>query len=185
MSCSHAAASTSPASAPRAGARQRARAATPRTCAHRRGSESSSRVRAKPSAQDVNVSSMTSRLRTRGGTFTDVACRLETSETSRATRESQERSLDTPTGEGRSAVAPFAGIRPCASFVGSHLNLLAGGHEEDTMAITERDRIRKLSCCRLPVPRMRRKPIAICGALNGTDFPVMLRPSSSWYQRCQ
>ena len=39
-------------------------------------------------------------------------------------------------------VGPTGGASSRSSRVGGHLNLPAGGHEEDPMAITERDRIR-------------------------------------------
>ena len=78
MSCSHAAASSRSASAPRTGARPRARAATPWTCAQRRGRGSRRSARASGSAQSASVF-MRPRLDRCGGTFTNVACRLKTS----------------------------------------------------------------------------------------------------------
>ena len=76
MSCSQAAASIRSASAPRTGARPRARAATPWECGRRRGTGSCSSARASCSAQEASVF-MGPRLDSRGGTFTDVACRLK------------------------------------------------------------------------------------------------------------
>ena len=64
------------ASAPRTGARPRARAATPWTCAQRRGRGSCRSARASCSAHEASVF-MRPRLDSRGGTFTDVACRSE------------------------------------------------------------------------------------------------------------
>jgi len=68
MSCSHAAPSSRSASAPRTGARPRARSATPWTCAQRRGRGSWSSAWACCCAHDASVS-MQPRLRGRGGTF--------------------------------------------------------------------------------------------------------------------
>ena len=78
MSCGHAAASSRSASAPRTGARPRARAATPSTCAQWRGRDSRRSARARGSAQEASVF-IRPRLDSLGGTFTDVACRLKTS----------------------------------------------------------------------------------------------------------
>ena len=78
MSCSQAAASIRSASAPRTGARPRARAATPWTCAQRRGRGSSRSPRATCSPHEASVF-MRPRLDSRGGTFTDAADRLKTS----------------------------------------------------------------------------------------------------------
>ena len=88
MSCSQAAASIRSASAPRDGLRVRARAATPWTWDQRRGRESARRVRARPSAQAAVVCIKSTLVRL-AGTFTDAACRLETSETSLIPRPSQ------------------------------------------------------------------------------------------------
>src|SRR6516165_5562664 len=81
MSCSHAAASRSPASGPGDGLRVRARAATPWTWDQRRGRASARRGRARPSAQAASIC-IEFTLVSLAGTFTDAACRLETSETS-------------------------------------------------------------------------------------------------------
>jgi len=78
MSCSQAAASSRSASAPRRGARLRAWAATPWTCAQRRGRGSCRSARASCSAHEASVV-MRPRLDSCGGTFTGVACRLKTS----------------------------------------------------------------------------------------------------------
>ena len=59
-------------------ARLRARAATPWTCAQRRGRDSWRSARASCCAHDASVV-MRPRLDSRGGTFTDVACCLKTS----------------------------------------------------------------------------------------------------------
>src|ERR1700693_3554034 len=79
MSCSHAAASRKSASAPSTGARLRARAATtPWTCAQRRGRGSWMGAWANCPAHEASVF-IRPRLDSRGGTFTDLACRLKTS----------------------------------------------------------------------------------------------------------
>ena len=88
MSCSHAAASSRSASGPRDGLRVRARAATPWTWDQRRGRESARRARARPSAQAASIC-IKFTLVSLAGTFTDAACRLETSETSLIPRPSQ------------------------------------------------------------------------------------------------
>ena len=62
----------------RTGARLRARAATPWTCAQRRGTDSWRSVRARCSAQGASAI-MRPRLSGRNETFTDLACRLKTS----------------------------------------------------------------------------------------------------------
>ena len=64
------------------GARVRARAATPWTCAQRRGRRTSRSVRASSSAPAMEVR-MRSRLGRHRGTFTDALGHLGTSETSR------------------------------------------------------------------------------------------------------
>src|SRR5205823_14887768 len=86
--CSHAAASSRSASAPRDGLRVRARAATPWTWDQRRGRVSARRVRARLSARAVSIC-IEFTLVSFAGTFTDAACRLETSETSLIPRLSQ------------------------------------------------------------------------------------------------
>ena len=43
---------------------------------------------------------------------------------------------------GFSCLGDLASRSNLRTVVGGHLNLPAGGHEEDAMAITERDRIR-------------------------------------------
>ena len=73
MSCSHAAASSRWASAPRTGARPRARAASPWECAQWRERGSCRSARASCSAQEASVF-MWPRLGSCGGPFTDVAC---------------------------------------------------------------------------------------------------------------
>jgi len=74
MSCSQAAASSRSASAPRTDTLPRARAATPWTCAQRRGRGSCRSARASCSAQDADVF-MRPKLDSCGGTFTGVAGR--------------------------------------------------------------------------------------------------------------
>src|SRR6266851_945788 len=75
MSCSHAAASSSLASAPRTGARLRARAATPWTCAQRRGRGSCRSAWASCCAYDASVFIL-ARLGSCDGTFTGLAALL-------------------------------------------------------------------------------------------------------------
>src|ERR1700722_13396805 len=108
MSCSHTTASSSAASAQRAGARLRARVATPWTWDQRRGRARSSRARARPSAHTEIVSSINPRLGGRGGTFTDAACRLETSGTSLLPRPSHqiEAGPDDPAAAGAGLDSP-------------------------------------------------------------------------------
>ena len=71
-------ASSRSASALRTGARPRARAATPWTCAQRRGRGSCRSAWARCPAHETSAF-MRSRLDSRRRTFTDVACRLKTS----------------------------------------------------------------------------------------------------------
>ena len=78
MSCSHPAACRRSASAPRKGVRLRARAATPWTCAQRRGSGTCKSARARSSAQQAS-GFIRPRVDSRLGTFTDLACHLKTS----------------------------------------------------------------------------------------------------------